>query len=284
MTSVSSGASASVVTPIDIPLQQRRHLRAYRTWQRFRRGPRSTGEPLLKSVARYPDAVFVAGCQRSGTTMLTRIIARSPGFSQLQLTRDDELDAALVLGGFVDLPTDRRYCFQTTYLNECFHEYSRIGAGQRLIWVIRNPYSVVQSMVYNWKAFALNELYVHCGASPESLEQRQHLARWPWPLGISRVERAASAYAGKSRQIFKILDLVGRDRVLLVDYDALVSNAHESLRRVFDFLGLEYRSEYADAVKSTSKGKAANQSQEMRRHIGELALPAYDDCRRLLKT
>jgi ligand-binding sensor domain-containing protein len=37
--------------------------------------------------------------------------------------RDDELDAALILSGHVDHQQNGRYCFQTTYINECFREY-----------------------------------------------------------------------------------------------------------------------------------------------------------------
>jgi Holliday junction resolvasome RuvABC ATP-dependent DNA helicase subunit len=32
---------------------------------------------------------------------------------------DDELDAALILAGFVEHTPRGRYCFQTTYLNIC---------------------------------------------------------------------------------------------------------------------------------------------------------------------
>ena len=88
--------------------------------------------------------------------MLTRLIAGAPGFTRLALTADDELDAALALAGLIDLPVGSRYCFQTTYLNECYADYRMLGPGQRLIWVLRNPYSVVYSMLYNWGRFALD--------------------------------------------------------------------------------------------------------------------------------
>lgn len=143
----------------DLPPDQRIWLRNFRTWQRFHHGPRQEPGPLTKTLASYPDAVLVAGCQRSGTTMLTRVIARSRAFRGLALTHDDELDAAITLAGYLELPRDKRYCFQTTYLNERYPEYRAMGAGQKLIWVLRNPASVVYSMVYNWKRFALNELY-----------------------------------------------------------------------------------------------------------------------------
>src|SRR5690349_15327847 len=83
------------LSPRDIIQSQRGVLRRFRSWQRFHHGPRQQSTPLLKNLARYPDCVLVAGCQRSGTTMLTRIIARSVDFTSFALTHDDELDAAL---------------------------------------------------------------------------------------------------------------------------------------------------------------------------------------------
>jgi Sulfotransferase family len=271
------------IRPAEVAAGQRPFLKDYRTWPRFRRGPRSSGGPLLASLGRYPDCVLVAGCQRSGTTMLTRIIAGASGFWRLALTRDDELDAALVLSGYVDIPTDRRYCFQTTYLNECFFEYRTIGARQKLIWVLRNPHSVVHSMVYNWKRFALNELYVYCGAEPADIEERRRVARFPWPFGISRVERACSAYAGKSMQIFAIREMVPPEQLLIVDYDQMVRAPTETLETVFRFIGEPYCPTYASSVRGNSARKSDVQSDSDHRTIDHEALPVYNDCLKLVR-
>ena len=61
-----------------IPEAQRAHLRRYATWQDFHSGVRRRSGSLLEGLPRYPDCVLVAGCQRSGTTMLTRLIAAAP--------------------------------------------------------------------------------------------------------------------------------------------------------------------------------------------------------------
>ena len=167
------------ITKALIPQSQRVWLDRYRSWRRFHRGVRRRGLPLLKNLSSYPRCVLVAGCQRSGTTMLTRLIARAPGFTRLCLTADDELDAALALAGFVDLPNDLRYCLQTTYLNERFIEYRQLRPDQRLIWVVRNPYSVVYSMLHNWGRFALNELYDLAVAEID--RRNQH----PYPLSLT---------------------------------------------------------------------------------------------------
>jgi hypothetical protein len=207
--------------------------------------------------------------------MLTRIIASSSGFWRLALTQDDELDAALALCGQVDLPLQARYCFQTTYLNERYSEYATLRPAQRLIWVLRDPHSVVHSMVYNWKRFALAELYAACGA-PDS--PRPYQPWRPWRRGPSRLEMACHAYRGKTRQILEIARRVPAAQLFVVDYDQLVQSPHEWLPRIFDFIHEPYREAYAQGVRSSSLKKAQDLTPAERHRIDEVALPAYDEC------
>lgn len=281
MANKNESAPAVVVTPADISPAQRPALRRYRTWKRFHYGPRMSSSPLLAQLRGYPNAVLVAGCQRSGTTMLTRIIARSRGFCSLALTHDDELDAALALCGEIDLPTNRRYCFQTTYLNERFPEYRMIGSGQRLIWVVRNPFSVVHSMVHNWKRFALNELYEDCGIRRADAAQLRR-SRRPWPLDLSRVEKACLAYSAKTSQIQDISTWLEPDQLLVVKYDDVVRWPSDWLPRIFTFIEEPYDSIYSMGVSPASTHKADLLSRRERDLIEELAVPEYRRCLPLL--
>lgn len=224
--------------------------------------------PLMPALPQFGNAVLVAGCQRSGTTALTRLIAGSAGFRGFAFTKDDELDAALVLAGLVELPRGYRYCFQSTYINENFAEYATISADQRLIWILREPCSVIHSMVYNWSRFALNELYVTCGETPEKREARHRASRYPWPLGESRLLRAASAYAGKAVQIEHILQLVDRNQILVLDYADLVASPSTVLARVFAFIDEPYASSYASKI---SRSKAADASSRRSRKVRSVA-------------
>src|SRR5690606_4816997 len=75
-------------------------------WPRFHREVRGEGRRLLCRLDRFPDAVLISGCQRSGTTMLSRIIRESAGMANYRRRDDDELDAALILAG-VESPSER---------------------------------------------------------------------------------------------------------------------------------------------------------------------------------
>jgi hypothetical protein len=209
--------------------------------------------------------------------MLTRLIAGASGFARLGLTVDDELDAAIALAGLIELPTGRRYCFQTTYLNECFGEYATLRRDQRLIWVLRNPYSVVYSMLYNWRRWALNELYAGCGI-PANATWRQRRAWAFWPLGPSQLEKACYAYAGKVAQILSIRQLLPREQLLVVDYDTLVSAPGEWLPLIFDFAGAPYDPSYSLKIRPEHARKADRLSRRAREHIEAVAAPVYREC------
>jgi Sulfotransferase domain len=232
---------------------------------------------LLKRLGRYPDAVLVAGCQRSGTTMLTRIIAQATGFRGLALTHDDELDAALALCGEIDLPGQARYCFQTTYLNEAYREYGTMGSSHRLIWVVRNPYSVVHSMIHNWKRFALSELYEACGLDGVNSSRLQRTG-FPWPLGPSRLEKACLSYSAKTMQVLEIRKLIPPACIFVADYDQMVHSPGVWLHAIFRFIGEPFKDAYGAMVRADSIKKANTLSPRARRFIEELCEPAYRQC------
>lgn len=264
--------SAADLSDPERQLVARYHSRRH-GWKRFARDFRGRREPLLATLPGFPDAVLVAGCQRSGTTMLTRILARARGFRRFELTHDDELDAALILAGALRLPTGGRYCFQTTYLNERAPEYRNLGPAQKLIWVVRNPYSVVFSMVYNWRRYALTELYAACGGDGGGPADAG--VRWWERFGTGGwIERASRAYAGKAAQIFAIREWLG-PRLLVVDYDAMVRDPQAWLPRIFAFVDEPFDAGYIGAVRRDSVAKARKLSDTERAVVARLAEPVY---------
>src|SRR5262249_31936917 len=120
--------------------------------------------PLLAHLDEFRDSLLIAGCQRSGTTALARLFKRADGIADCDFGEDDELDAALLLSGWVRRFTSGRHCFQTTYLNDRYSEYFE-HSDFRLIWMVREPRSVVYSMLHNWRRGALNRLYDACGSA-----------------------------------------------------------------------------------------------------------------------
>lgn len=243
-------------------------------WQQFSVEVRSKGCQLLKRLDDFPNSVLVAGCQRSGTTMLSRIITQSHGMTNYWFGPDDELDAALILSGYVRHIPQGRYCFQTTYLDSYFREYFDHTVGHKLIWVLRNPYSVVYSLIYNWKKGAVAQLFDECGA--ELVRGRDALLyKLLGDRGISQVRQACYFYVAKTLQAFELAERLGQERLMILDYDDLVMRKETLLPEVYNFIGIEFRTDYLRKISSDSVKKARQLSQRDKNVVREICDATY---------
>lgn len=223
------------------------------SWQAFAYKVRANQDKLLTRLDDYRDSILVTGCQRSGGTMLSRLLTQSEGLVNYWWTKDEELDAALVLAGRHAIPTIGRHCFQTTYLNERYVEYAE-HPEHKIIWALRNPLSVAFSMVYNWKRFALNELFIQCGLSEMNSSDRIRFQRFGI-IGVPPLRRAAYAYAGKVRQLVWLRENYPPSRLVVLEYDQLVENKLELLPNLYRFVDLDYKDAYAGFISAGSLKK-----------------------------
>jgi len=227
------------------------HGRPIESWAAFHSIVKQPNRPLLATIDDYADPILVAGCQRSGTTALARLLKRARGMIDHAFGHDDELDGALLLSGHATRDTAGRFCFQTTYLNDRFPEYFE-HSGFRLIWMLREPRSVVNSMLHNWKRGALNRLFDACGA--EVLAQRTSQPKLRTWLGPSRLDKACASYVAKTAQTSELCARLG-SRIAVVDYDELVANKLELLPQLCAFAGVAYEERLADKLHARSVGK-----------------------------
>lgn len=248
-------------------------------WKRFAKHVRLHRDDLLSELDKFDNSILVAGCQRSGTTALSRVITSSDGMVNYWSGSDDELDAALILAGDVKHSPRGRYCFQTTYLNECFPEYYRHKGKYKLIWVVRNPFSVVHSMLHNWGRFALNELFDSCGLELADIKVQRKYRQFG-KIAVPSIKRACLAYNGKTSQLFDLLRQLDKDQILVVDYDLLVENKSEILPDIYEFVGLEFRKVYCEKISSGSLNKAERLSTIDRSVVEQLCVPVYEQVRK----
>lgn len=242
-------------------------------WKSFAKRVRGTQEKLLTRLDEFPDSVLVTGCQRSGGTMLARVITKSEGMVNYWFGDDDELDAALVLSGHAPEKPRGRYCFQTTYLNERYPEYFE-HPGHRIVWSLRNPHSVAYSMVYNWADFALNELFLTCGYSQMDHVDRIRFQRFG-VFGIPRIRRAAYAYNGKVKQLFELRKGYPEGRLAVLEYDQLVREKTRLLPDLYNFIGLPYKDSYADPISERSLKKKDKLNPDEARLLDDVCMPVY---------
>lgn len=231
------------------------------TWKQFVRKIRTKNHPLLSQATTMEDMVFVTGCQRSGTTMVTDLFRQSADIAPYQTNLDSELEGALVLCGLLPPhPAQRqKHCFQITYLNdryqECFDHIDRF----RLVYVVRNPVSVVYSMIHHWsrilhvRNFALNDLFLSCGKNgllPSELRR----FRISGSFGFTNLRKACLNYNEKTSQLFTLVPRLN-DKMMVIEYDMLVKYKDELLPRLFTFVNLPYEPSFADYIRTDSLRK-----------------------------
>lgn len=247
------------------------HGRPVYSWAAFHRDVKRPGEPLLATLDDFPDSILVAGCQRSGTTALTRMIKGSGSIEDIRYGADDELDDALVLAGRAETPGCGRRCFQTTYLNDRSHEYLEHDSF-RLIWILREPRSVVRSMLYNWKRAALNRLYDACCRShPAEASRRSSTGGY---FGPSSLEKACASYLAKTEQTFALREALG-DRMLILDYDELVRQKATLVREVCTFADIPFEPVLLDSLHSASVSLGTRLSRRAAERIDDRCRSIY---------
>lgn len=244
------------------------------TWRQFWNIYKVQGCRLLNRLDDFPNSILVAGCQRSGTTLLSRIINESEGITTYWFGPDDELDAALILSGYVEHEPRGRYCFQTTYINDCYREYSVYKDRHKIIWLLRNPFSVIYSMLNNWNDESLNELYRSCGRKIVSGSDKW-ISALSGDVGISRLRKACWGYKGKFTQIFELYDSFNDNSLMIVDYDDLVLNKEVVLPSIYRFLNLNYQERYADIIQQRSLEKSKHLSEQESNTIKEICEAQY---------
>jgi hypothetical protein len=247
---------------------------AITTWKDFTRLVRSRGCHLLRRLDEFPHAVLVAGCQRSGTTILARVITQSAGMVNYWFGDDDELDAALILSGSIAHTPSGRYCFQTTFVDECYREYLEHPGPFQIAWVIRNPHSVVYSLLYNWTPIGLDGTFAKCGAF-QLTGIKKYLYQWFGMKALPRVERACYLYTAKTRQLFDLFQALGPERLFIVDYDELVTHKETVLPQIYDFIKLDYNPTYCQQIHSKSVDKKSKLSASENAAITRIAEPIY---------
>lgn len=237
---------------------------------------------MLSVVDLFDSPIFVSGCQRSGTTVISRAIRQSQMIADMDYSIDDELEAAYILSGEHEVPLSTRYCFQTTYVNECYYEYKKINNKFSIIWVIRNPYSVVYSMVYNWARYPLNELFFSCGLQVAIKSGRVKRKTFS-TLRLSAIEKACYSYCAKNNQIIEMVNNLNDINLMVIDYDHLVSNKVRILSEIYEFLNLPFQESFAGIIHAQSIEKSNRLSEGDEKTIKSLCEASYNEVRSLLK-
>jgi hypothetical protein len=247
------------------------------SWADFHDVVKQPDQPLLARLDDYDNSVLVAGCDRSGTMALARLLKRADGIADHCFGADDELDGALLLAGYVARLADGRHCFQTTYLNDRYTEYFE-HESFRLIWMLREPRSVVHSVLHNWKRSALSRSFGDRGAALDAASaQRTLVGSWTQP---SRLDKACASYVARTEQTFALRERLG-SRMAIVDYDDLVLHRDVLLPQLCEFAEIPYERDLTRQLHGKSARKGDRLAAWEARHVDDLCDEAYHRARAL---
>jgi hypothetical protein len=248
-------------------------------WKKFARKTRIHGQ-LLSSLPSYPGAILVTGCQRSGTTLVTRLLVQSAEINEIWTSNDDEYDAAMILSGNRQIEKQGRYCFQTTYLNEAYKEYiDNKDLPFQLVWVLRDPLTVVNSMLYNWRRFPLNELYKACGEKHLNEFTKQGVIKASRLTGPTALEKASLSYVDKQRQLFELKEHFTDDRLLIINYESIVNKSSDSVPLLFRYANLGYSADCLNIIKNGNN--KPNMVNKNKRIIEDICMSTYQSAKAL---
>jgi hypothetical protein len=213
-------------------------------------------------------ALFIVGCQRSGTNMLAWTLERAP---EVWIHHEHRLSAAFRDYRLRPTPRIERLIRRAPAPCVAFkpicdsHLADRLLArhpGSRAIWIYRGYPDVANSVAQNWPGHARDILrWIREGdtdwlswrgerLAPDAVEMVRGCFRPEMP----DVEAAALFWWLRNRFFFDLR--LGQDpRVLLVRYEDLVAGGDAAFRRVFEFAGVPFASHYLDAVFDSSVGK-----------------------------
>lgn len=236
-------------------------------WNRFiRGGPRT--------------AVFILGCQRSGTTMLEKVLGSAEGVSlygegnrkamktqQGYRLRDDSVLRNLIR-------RDRNPFIVFKPLNDSQHVDRLLGLHEhvRVIWIYRHYHDTINSMIRKWgdsqkrTVTWLRDNVQKAGAAEwDGKNQQSFYAERLTDEGLSvlrelvtpemTAEDAAGIMWYLRNRIYFDRNLQERSNALLIRYEELATSPMEQLGRIFEFVGLQGHEECAREIKASSVGR-----------------------------
>lgn len=221
---------------------------------------------------------FIVGCQRSGTTMLTKILARSPhvsvyGEANKEANKDWRLRDEKEIKQLIRREHHELIIFKPLNDTQYTDRLLLYDDNAKAIWIYRCYQDTVNSAVTKWqdthKKYMLwisrqSSLTTPAGYSGEDKWNAIYIERMPSGIkllvnelahaDISNEEGAALLWYVRNRIYFD-LNLSGNDKVMLVKYEDLVTDPLFHVRRIATFLETEIDDNIVDGVVTTSINK-----------------------------
>lgn len=212
----------------------------------------------------YP--VFVFGCHRSGTNMLMNVLNRS---GQVECYHENDEEAQVVrlrdyttISRLIKKSFAKVVTFKPATESQNATKILNAHQGSKGIWIYRRYQDVTNSSLRNFKE---HYKYLHYMLfEPERADWRiENVSPEDMKLVEKYYNKKVSDASARTliwylrNHLYFQQNLGDKDeRVLLVNYERLVSNPHLQFKRIFDFIGARYIERFANSVFSTSINKS----------------------------
>lgn len=236
-------------------------------------------------------AVFILGCQRSGTTMTLQALDRSPDIWVWEEARrspafvNERLRPSEVIARLVQRHKVRASVFKPVCDSHLADQLLDRHPGSRVLWVYRDPRAVARSAVKRWgdhqKGFMgriargqTNDL----GWRAERLDvEAIEVIRRHYRDDMSDEEGALLFWLVRNRFFFR-LELENHPRVKLVRYASLLADPERGFREILDFIDCPFDPSVLDGLRVASKAEDEPPTSELTDACRTL-LARLDDCR-----
>ncbi len=199
------------------------------------------------------DRFFIAGCQRSGTTLLRLVLECHPDIYCL----DEETSYPALARGDCPKPHGERWTgfkvprwseqFAQTIAQDEQHDVRAVDFyhGEPIVWLLRDVRDVIASMLklqmtatQSWLEFCARPILEGKIARPDFAE------RWEAEIAQLRLRADSAAAVGALYWKYKNQALLDYQRrgypILPIRYEALVRSPRRQLRQITNFLGIAW--------------------------------------------
>jgi hypothetical protein len=241
------------------------HIRKVLNW-RFQRVVKYA-QQRIGGRPESPRALFIVGCQRSGTNMLLRVLEKSldiwvyaedneSAFDNCRL-RPIEVRKSLIKEAWSEWVVFKSIC-DSQNIDMLLNDHPQSKA----IWIYRQYRDVANSAVKKWgggqtrliQNLAIQKDWNHWMAERMSAENRA-LVEEVYHDGISDHTAAALKWFLRNMWYFDLQLDRYPENVLLVKYDDLVHHSESACGRIFDFLNIPFSPTFVAEIFATSINK-----------------------------
>lgn len=231
----------------------------------------SLGLELRRQITRAPEigaagarALFIVGCQRSGTTMLGRALERNPWVDFYNESDQRAFDHVRIRGrGEVERLLHRTRARVAVFKPLCDSQHVlRLLVEHndaRAVWIYRHPHAVARSSARLWGPHFLHAMRtvaidpLEAGWYGEGIDRRRRddVASL-LPFATDALSGSALFWLMRNELVFD-LELDRDPRVLVVRYERLLDDPESGLRRIGDAVGLPWN---ARSLQGVDRGRA----------------------------